>query len=60
MIDNETLDPITAERVRYGQRVVVIGIGAPDVMRTDQALKAVAPRCFGFDLDYVRIEDIEG
>lgn len=58
LVDNETVEPITAERMRYGQRATVIGIGAPDIMRSAQALTAVAPRCFGFDLDYVRLEDL--
>ena len=59
MVDNETVEPVTTERLRYGQRAVVIGIGAPEIMRTPVALEAVAPRCFGLDFDYVRLEDLE-
>ena len=50
-IDAETVEPVTTESLRYGQRLSVIGIGAPAIMRSEQALEAVAPRCFGFDLD---------
>ncbi len=56
MVDHETSTPINAERVHYGQRVTVFGIGCPPHYRTERALKVVAPRCFGFDLDYVPIE----
>ena len=58
MVDHETSTPINSERLRYGQRVTVIGIGCPPHFRTPKALAVVAPRCFGFDLDYVPIEDL--
>ena len=56
ILDRETGRPITAETLRYGQRVVAIGVGAPRLMRTDRALEVVAPRNFGFDRDYTPIE----
>jgi len=55
-VDNDTAQPITAETVRYGLRVAVMAIGAPEILRTPRALQVVAPRCFGFDLDYVPLE----
>ncbi|MEM6709056.1 MAG: DUF917 domain-containing protein [Pseudomonadota bacterium] len=58
ILDNETGRPITAETIRYGQRVTVLGIGAPALMRTPRALTVVAPRNFGFDFDYVPIEEL--
>ncbi len=58
MVDHESSAPINAERVHYGQRVTVFGVGCPPHYRTDKALEVVAPRCFGFDLDYVPIEDL--
>ncbi len=60
VLDFETSTPINAERLRYGQRVSVFGVGCPDYYRTDDALAVVAPRCFGFDFDYVPIEDLNG
>ena len=57
MVDYETGTPINGERLRYGQRVSVFAIGCPDFYRTERALKVVAPRCFGFDIDYVPVED---
>ena len=59
ILDYETSTPINAERLRYGQRVAVLGIGCPDCYRTEKALSVVAPRCFGFDFDFVPIEDLK-
>lgn len=56
VLDYETSTPINAERLRYGQRVSVYGVGCPDYYREDRALAVVAPRCFGFDFDFVPIE----
>ncbi|NNC76906.1 MAG: DUF917 domain-containing protein [Woeseiaceae bacterium] len=58
VLDYETSEPINAERLRYGQRVAVFGIGCPEFYRQERALDVVAPRCFGFDIDYVAIEDL--
>ena len=58
VIDYETSAPINAERLRYGQRVTVIAIGCPAFYREDRALAVVAPRCFGFDVDYVPLESL--
>jgi len=56
ILDYETSTPINAERLRYGQRVSVFGVGCPQHYRTQQALAVVSPRCFGFDFDYVPLE----
>lgn len=56
ILDVETSQPINAERLRYGQRVAVLAVGCPDYYRTERALAVVAPRCFGFDFDYVPLE----
>ncbi len=60
VLDYETSTPINAERLRYGQRVTVLGIGCPACYRTDRALSVVAPQCFGFDFDFAPIEDLRG
>lgn len=56
IVDFETAAPINGERLRYGQRVSVFATGCPQFYRSEAALKVVAPRCFGFDVDYVPIE----
>ncbi len=59
IVDYETSTPINAERLRYGHRVTVFGVGCPPCYRTAEALAVVEPRCFGFDIDYVPIEELE-
>lgn len=51
-VDAESLATITSDTVRYGQRVKVLAIQAPPLMRSPAALRVVGPRAFGFDLDY--------
>lgn len=58
IVDYETGTPINAERLRYGQRVSVFATGCPEFYRSNAALKVVAPRCFGFDIDYVSLEKL--
>ncbi len=58
IVDYETGTPINAERLRYGQRVAVFAVGCPAFFRTPRALKAVAPKAFGFDMPYVPLEDL--
>jgi DUF917 family protein len=58
MVDHETSSPINSERVHYGQRVTIFGIGCPPHYRTERALRVVAPRAFGFDFDFVPIEKL--
>ncbi|UUZ61789.1 DUF917 domain-containing protein [Nocardioides sp. B-3] len=43
----ETGEPITAETLRYGQRVQVFAIATPDIMRTPEALDVFGPQAFG-------------
>lgn len=59
VLDYETSTPINAERLRYGQRVTVFGVGCPDYYRTAEALAVVAPRCFGFDFEFEPVEDLK-
>ena len=52
LVDQERGLPITTEVVRYGLRVQVLGIPAPAQLKTEQALRWVGPRAFGYDLDF--------
>ena len=52
VLDGETAEPITTEELRYGQRVKVMGVQVPDIMRTPEALAVWGPRHFGIDMDY--------
>ncbi|MFN8593644.1 MAG: DUF917 domain-containing protein [Thermomicrobiales bacterium] len=53
ILDSETAEPITTEELRYGQRVKVMAVTVPPIMRTPEALRVWGPRTFGFDVDYV-------
>ena len=59
-LDYETSAPINCERLRFGQRVAVFAVGCPSFYRTKAALSVTEPRCFGFDLDYVPLEELPG
>jgi DUF917 family protein len=56
VLDAETAEPITTEELRYGQRVKVMAVSVPPIMRTQAALKVWGPRHFGFDLDYTPMD----
>jgi DUF917 family protein len=47
IMDAETALPITNETLRYGQRVVVMAVGVPEIMRTEAALRQFGPAAFG-------------
>jgi hypothetical protein len=48
LVDQETAEPVTTEVVRYGLRIVVLGIPAPTLLRTPEALAVVGPQAFGY------------
>ncbi|MGM0724357.1 MAG: DUF917 domain-containing protein [Actinomycetota bacterium] len=56
VLEAESGEPITTEALRYGQRVVVVGISTPDMMRTPEALAVFGPACFGLDVPFVPLE----
>lgn len=59
IVEQETSRPLNAERMRYGQRVTVFGVGCTEHYRSPAALAVTSPRAFGFDIDYVPLEDID-
>jgi DUF917 family protein len=56
VLDAENAEPITTERLRYGQRVQVVGISTPAMMRTPEALATFGPKCFGLNDEFVPVE----
>jgi len=58
ILDAETALPITNETLRYGQRVAVMAVGVPEIMRTPAALKQFGPAAFGIEETYVPLGDI--
>ncbi|CAN5860685.1 DUF917 domain-containing protein [soil metagenome] len=53
ILDSETAEPITTEDLRYGQRVNVMAVRVPEIMRTPEALAVWGPKHFGFDIEYM-------
>jgi DUF917 family protein len=59
-LDRETAEPITTERLRYGQRLKLVGVSVPPLLRTPQALAVFGPQAFGITEQYRPIEEING
>jgi DUF917 family protein len=59
-LDRETGNPITTEHLRYGQRIVIIGMPCAAIWRTEVGLAQVGPRYFKYDIDYIPIEELAG
>ncbi|MEZ4667363.1 MAG: DUF917 domain-containing protein [Anaerolineae bacterium] len=57
MVEEDTGEPITTEGLRYGFRVNVLGMPAHPHWRTEHGLAVVGPRYFGYDVDYVPVEE---
>lgn len=55
VLDAETAEPITTEDLRYGQRIKVMAVSVPEIMRTPEALSVWGPRHFGYDIEFVPI-----
>jgi len=60
IMDRETADTITTERLKYGQRVKVVAAAAPAMLREEKALRFVGPDAFGFDSDFISVEALNG
>jgi len=56
LVETETGTPVTTEILRPGLRVSVLGLPCSPLMKTPQALRAVGPQAFGYDLPYIRLE----
>lgn len=56
MVEEDTGEPITTEQLRYGFRVIVLAMPAHRHWRSEKALAVVGPRYFGYDVDYVPVE----
>lgn len=57
VLDSVSGEAIGTETLRYGQRVTVIALPAPAIQKTEQGLRFVGPRAFGYDLEFVPVFD---
>jgi DUF917 family protein len=61
IVDAETAEPISTESLRYGLRVAVLGIPAPRLIATPEALEVVGPAAFGYpDVRYRPLDGVYG
>lgn len=58
VLDEDTAQAITAESLRYGQRVRVLAASVPPIMRSEAALRVWGPQAFGIDEPFVPIEQL--
>jgi len=57
LLDDASADAIATELVRYGQRVVCIAFACDPIWRSPRGIELAGPRAFGYDFDYVTIEE---
>ena len=57
LVDDQTADAIATEYLRYGQRVSVLAFACDPLWRTAAGLAIAGPRAFGYDVDFVPIEE---
>lgn len=60
VMDRETAESITTERLKYGQRVKVVAAAAPAMLREARAMALVGPGAFGLDAPYRPVEMLNG
>lgn len=60
VVDRETADTIVTERLKYGQRVKVIGASAPRALQQPDALEILGPRAFGLAEPYRDVAELNG
>jgi uncharacterized protein len=60
VIDAQTAETITTERLRYGQRVSVIAFPCDPIWRTERGIGVAGPGAFGYDFEYVPVELLHG
>jgi len=58
VLDSETAEAIHTERLRYGQRVAVVAFPCDPIWRSPRGLALAGPRYFGYDFDYLPIEEL--
>lgn len=57
VVETETGRPVTNPFCRKGMKVCALGFKAPEVWRTGRGLSILNPRFFGFNVDWIPIEE---
>ncbi len=53
VVQSDDAEPIGTELLRYGYRVSVVVVPAPELLTTTEALAVVGPRAFGYEVDWI-------
>ena len=57
LVDTETFTPVPTDALKYGKRVLAVGLECFDLWRTPAGIELVGPRYFGIDTDYIPVEE---
>lgn len=57
LVDTETFIPVTTDALKYGKRVIAVGLKCFEMWRTKEGLELAGPRYFGCDTDYIPLEE---
>lgn len=57
-LDRESAEPVTGERLKYGQRLKILGLSAAPIMRRPECLEVFGPAAFGLTDPFVPIENL--
>jgi len=60
ILDSVTGEPIRTDIVKYGYRGTIVLIPAHERMRTPKGIETCGPRYFGYDFDYIPLEELMG
>ncbi len=52
VLDQDSGEAIGTEVIRFGQRVAIVALPAPEMLLSARGLELTGPRAFGHDLDY--------
>lgn len=57
ILESDRGEPVTTENIRYGFRVTILGIPCDPQWRTPAGVELGGPRHFGYDVDFVPVEE---
>lgn len=57
-LDRESAEPITGEKLKYGQRLKIIGLSAAPIMRRPECLEVFGPAAFGVSDPFTPMEEL--
>ena len=60
VLDPEKGEAVSNEDVRHGTKVTVVALKANPLLLTEEALKVVGPRAFGYKFDYLPFSSSRG